>query len=399
MTDPFVQGSAPQRVGFARIDQDASLYYEIRHGRDTRALQKVLMIMGAFATSRKFDCIATALAEHGYEVQCDQILTSTAPTLSPPPQPQQVLTYHHRNIGKTLSPASKHVPQTPTTLAHDAMALVNHVWGSSTPIHVFGASMGGVVAQYMAVLLHNEGRFGSLFVNVTWDGSGRMGNSLVASLLKPLCTLSMVRHVLLPLVFPHRNMPSSQATNTMKSVYRVGCCCSCAYSYDSHCCNSHCCYCWHHHTCVGRTITTTTTTQTYTNTDMAQPYTGIGTNKLPPNPTVGDAWHYIWSTELDDWFCWRDPDTTAVQLHLLIHTTPVDVSSLRNDPTVPPRCSVFVAEQDALVPPAQQEEVAVRLGTTNVLRLHTGHMIGNEEVCVWMGEGGCCSGNVDDKCV
>lgn len=65
MTDPFVQGAAPQRVGFARIDQDASLYYEIR-GQDS-AQERVLMIMGAFATSRKFDCIATAVADHGYQ--------------------------------------------------------------------------------------------------------------------------------------------------------------------------------------------------------------------------------------------------------------------------------------------------------------------------------------------
>lgn len=93
---------------------------------------------------------------------------------------------------------------------------------------------------------------------------------------------------------------------------------------------------------------------------------------------------------MDEWFCWRDPDATAVQLHLIIHTTPVDVSSLRNDPTVPPRCSVYVAEEDALVPPAQQEAVAVRLGTTNVLRLRSGHMIGWEEVCVWWGKGRRC---------
>lgn len=130
----------------------------------------------------------------------------------------QVLSYHHRNIGKTQSPASKHVPQTPATLAHDAVALIDHIWGPSAPVHVFGASMGGVVAQHTAVMLHQKGRLRSLFVNVTWDGSGRLGSSWLASFLKPMCTLPVVRHILLPLVFPHRNNPDKQAMNTMKSV-------------------------------------------------------------------------------------------------------------------------------------------------------------------------------------
>lgn len=65
-----MQGSPPTRAGHARIDPDAALYYELR---GPPAPQKcVLMIMGAFATSRKFDCIASELAASGYQVDGHQ---------------------------------------------------------------------------------------------------------------------------------------------------------------------------------------------------------------------------------------------------------------------------------------------------------------------------------------
>lgn len=75
MTDPFVQGLPPTRVGHARIDQNASLYFEVRGPHVPQ--QRILMIMGAFATSRKFDCIASEMAEAGYEVRSIQTASVT----------------------------------------------------------------------------------------------------------------------------------------------------------------------------------------------------------------------------------------------------------------------------------------------------------------------------------
>lgn len=105
----------------------------------------------------------------------------------------------------------------------------------------------------------------------------------------------------------------------------------------------------------------------------------MGANRLPPNATLGDAWHLEWSTNLPDWFCWADSDALAVQVHVLVHTTPVDVTPLREG--AHDRCAVFVALRDALVPVEQQRAVATRLGTCRVLTLDCGHMIGREEVC------------------
>lgn len=116
-------------------------------------------------------------------------------------------------------------------------------------------------------------------------------------------------------------------------------------------------------------------TQTFSAQDLALPYTGIATDRLPPGATLCDAWQLEWSTHLDDWFCWRDPDAVAVQVHLLAHTTAVDVIPLSKH-----HCAVFVALRDALVPAEQQLQVAARLGTSNILELDCGHMIGRDEV-------------------
>lgn len=117
--------------------------------------------------------------------------------------------------------------------------------------------------------------------------------------------------------------------------------------------------------------------QTFCARDRALPYRDAGAG-LPSGATCGDAWQLEWSGNMDDWFCWRDPDAVAVQVHLLAHTTPVDVTPLRND--LADRCAVLVALQDALVPVEQQRSVAARLGTDHVLELDCGHMIGREEV-------------------
>jgi alpha-beta hydrolase superfamily lysophospholipase len=70
-----------------------------------------------------------------------------------------VLTYDHRGVGKSTSGAAdRKAGQTSELLAADAAALLAHVWppASAPPgarLHVHGASMGGFVAQRLALML------------------------------------------------------------------------------------------------------------------------------------------------------------------------------------------------------------------------------------------------------
>lgn len=98
------------------------------------------------------------------------------------------------------------------------MALVDAVFGADTSLHVFGASLGGVIAQHTALILAQQGRLRSLFLCVTWDGSSRLGSSLTASALRNVLSLSVVRHLVVPILFPHRNNVKRQAAGTLRSV-------------------------------------------------------------------------------------------------------------------------------------------------------------------------------------
>jgi hypothetical protein len=68
----------------------------------------------------------------------------------------QVLTFDHRGIGQSgVPPARKLTAQSSEILAQDALALIQHVWSAESRVnlHVYGASMGGMVAQKLALLL------------------------------------------------------------------------------------------------------------------------------------------------------------------------------------------------------------------------------------------------------
>jgi pimeloyl-ACP methyl ester carboxylesterase len=135
--DPLYVCAHPARTGRCSISSTVLLYYELRG--EPAAPEKVLLIMGAFATRRHFEQLADMLARSGGGSQLE------------------VMTYDHRGVGlSTVAPPA--VSQTSELLAADALALTEHVWPSArlaqgAGLHVYGASMGGMVAQRLALLL------------------------------------------------------------------------------------------------------------------------------------------------------------------------------------------------------------------------------------------------------
>lgn len=134
--DPLHESTSPVRTGVFSMTPTVSLHYERRGSAE--APQKVVLVMGAFATRRHFEQIADFLAATGRV---------------------EVLTYDHRGIGKSVSTsADRGASQTSDLLADDAVALLDHVWPkgqqpNSSGLHVYGASMGGMVAQKLALRL------------------------------------------------------------------------------------------------------------------------------------------------------------------------------------------------------------------------------------------------------
>lgn len=107
---------------------------------------RILIIWGAMATARHADDVAAWLRD---AAGCD------------------VLLFDHRGVGASL-PAGA-APQSAASLAADACALVDAVWGRGAGVHVFGASMGGMAAQELACLLAPAGRLRSLTLCVCRD--------------------------------------------------------------------------------------------------------------------------------------------------------------------------------------------------------------------------------------
>ena len=122
-----------------------SIYYEIRN--KCRDGPPLILIMGAFATLRHYNELADFLTMSGY----------------------RVLTYDHRGIGRSTAERPKE-SQTSQMLASDCLALIEHMFGHH-PVHVYGASMGGCVAQYVALALKASNRLCSLYLAVTSRGS------------------------------------------------------------------------------------------------------------------------------------------------------------------------------------------------------------------------------------
>ena len=130
--DPLNESTEIAHFGHFCLTSSISLHYELWDSPESTS--KVVLVMGAFGTRRHFE----QLAEH---------LSRSA----------EVLTYDHRGIGKsTSSGKDRGVSQTSDLLAADAMALLDHVWhtgAGADGLHVYGASMGGMVVQKLVLLL------------------------------------------------------------------------------------------------------------------------------------------------------------------------------------------------------------------------------------------------------
>jgi pimeloyl-ACP methyl ester carboxylesterase len=177
---------------FATISPEVKLYYEIRSSPNTSSQEslKIIMIMGAFATLKHFDEQAQYLVNHF--ASCHTSI--------------EILTYDHRGIGKSIS--TQPIRQTSRMLANDALSLINQIWGANSSIHVFGASLGGMVAQELAILLIPSRRLRSLYLVATSRGSYirpmSFGPSIWSKLMPFLIKKDrehMIRRVLLPASF------------------------------------------------------------------------------------------------------------------------------------------------------------------------------------------------------
>lgn len=184
-------------------------------GANPKPPKRALLVMGAFASLRWLDCLADRLAAEGFEVlsynhrglpmgsyvdmsglpekqgrtteeggggeddtsrnrsaSCESTATTASATSSGSSSSSTI------GSGSSSSKSTLSHHHTCELLAEDAWRLVTHVWGKAHgPIHVYGASMGGMIAQRMAVQelrrADAEGRpprVASLFLAVTCRG-------------------------------------------------------------------------------------------------------------------------------------------------------------------------------------------------------------------------------------
>jgi pimeloyl-ACP methyl ester carboxylesterase len=185
------------------ISPEVKLYYELRSSSQVSSQEsvKMIMIMGAFATMRHFEEQAQYLVNYFVSNQT----------------PIQILTYDHRGIGKSVSNQS--IRQTTRILANDALVLINHIWGINSSIHVLGASLGGMIAQELALLLIPSNRLRSLYLAVTSRGSyvrpmafgPRIWSTMMPFLIKK-DREHMVRNVLLPATFSPETLKTNGDT-------------------------------------------------------------------------------------------------------------------------------------------------------------------------------------------
>jgi pimeloyl-ACP methyl ester carboxylesterase len=78
---------------------------------------------------------------------------------------RRVLTFDNRGIGEsTVAPG----PYTMSQMADDAEAVARHAFPASPRVHVFGCSMGGMIAQHLA--LRHPARVASLTLGCTSGG-------------------------------------------------------------------------------------------------------------------------------------------------------------------------------------------------------------------------------------
>ena len=279
-----------------------SLYYELRGSPSSPS--KVVLLMGSLATIKHVDELA------------DRIAAAAG---------AEVLSFDWRGIGcSTASKQTRLRSQTSNELAQDALALLQHVWGEggngsgSCHVHVYGASMGGMVAQRLALLL--------LRAQKAQPGAPLQICSL--SLAVTAASYGLARfmplgarfyRLVLPWALPKD--PGAMVASLLPKVFA-------AEFLDS-----------------------------------SHPRTGA---------RMGDLFQERWTREFALWFSFADLDATASQCtvaatHLL---SAAEASELR-EARIP--MLVAVAEKDELIAPAAQRALAVMLGA-EVYQGKGGHM-------------------------
>ena len=285
--------SSAEKSAFFSGSPDCALYYEQRGSNNVKY---VVLIMGAFATLKHFDELADKLSSSGYNV----------------------LTYDHRGIGKSATVDIK-LRQTSTMLANDCLALIDHVFGAFSVVHVYGASMGGCIAQYVALSLHRQNRLQSLYLAVTSRGSyfrlplsQYLWKFIVKNFLVKSNPRSMVEY-LVPKCFDKEFLESidSKTGKSMK-----------------------------------------------------------------------DRWIEKWTSEYTDWFSFNDVEATASQCsvfatHYIADSTLRSLTTKTND-KVSCRITVHIAEADELMPPSKQKELGSIL-QAHIISFKGGHMGGEIE--------------------
>ena len=151
--DPEYQPQEPSRTDYFRLPNESiELYYEIRGNLENP--EHVVLFMGSFATLKHFYQLGDSIAKSHDGLR------------------YQVLLFDYRGVGQSRRLSSnisnaESSGQTSELLANDTFNLLSHVWPSNPPVHIYGASMGGMVAQILAVKLIEVSRLKSLFLAVT----------------------------------------------------------------------------------------------------------------------------------------------------------------------------------------------------------------------------------------
>jgi len=235
--------------------------------------------MGAFSTLRHFDQLADSLAL----AECGNTY--------------EVLTFDYRGIGK--SSKLKMESQTSDMLANDTLELIRHVWGDQA-VHIIGASMGGMVAQKLALkMLIPEKRLKSLYLAVTARNYG---------LARFFPLRPSLFRLMLPLAIP------SDPTTMVKSLL----------------------------------------TKCFSPEYLKTPHSETGEQ-------MGELWLKRWVNEYEMWFSFTDIDASASQSTVAAthYLTSQEITLLKLSGV---QISVFVAEGDSVMPPSAQHSLANMLG-------------------------------------
>lgn len=161
--------SLPTRCGLMQLPTRGGtrLWYEVRG--EAPAAPVVVFLNAAFASLRHFDAAADLLASHGF----------------------RVVTFDHAGVGRSTT---SELRCTTRALAADAVALLD-ILAPAEPVHVVGTSLGGCIAQHVALQLRATGRCRSLFVG--FSTKGVYFRSLVAPASPNLWAL-LLRALVLP---------------------------------------------------------------------------------------------------------------------------------------------------------------------------------------------------------